>query len=253
MGRLANRIGVVTGAAQGIGRAIAISLAEEGADVVLGDIDSQGLQETARAVSALGRQARTVVGDSTEAEVANALVDVAVQDLGRIDILVNNVGGARVGKIWEFSDEDWDFVIRLNLRSMFCCTRAATPHMIAQRSGRIISISSGARHGSPWQSYYLGASAYSTSKAGIHGFTRDVALELSEYGINVNAVAPGPILTERGREYFSAHEQDEYSAKKMTPLRRYGEVKEISDVVTFLASDEASYITGQTIDVNGGR
>jgi NAD(P)-dependent dehydrogenase (short-subunit alcohol dehydrogenase family) len=253
MGRLDGRVAVVTGAAQGIGRAIAVRLAEDGADVVVGDIDKAALEQTVRAVEALGRRSCSVVGDSTVADVADDLVTEAVSRLGRIDVLVNNVGGSLPGKIWELTDDQWDTVIRLNLRSMFCCTRAAVRHMIRQQYGRIVSISSGAREGSPWQAYYFGASAYSTAKAGVHGFTRDVSLELAQYGINVNAVAPGPILTDRGREFFTAHEQDEYSAKKMTPLRRYGEVREVADAVAFLASDDASYITGQTINVTGGR
>lgn len=253
MAKLDGRVAVVTGAANGIGRAIAVRLAEEGADVVVGDIDSAGLDGTVEAIGAFGRRSRLVVGDSTDSAVADELIAQAVTGLGRIDILVNNVGGALPGKVWELTNEQWDTVLRLNLRSMFCCTRAAVQHMMVQRSGRIISISSGAREGSPWQAYYFGASAYSTAKAGIHGFTRDVALELAEYGINVNAVAPGPILTDKGREFFAAHEQDEYSARKMTPLRRYGEVSEVAGAVAFLASDDASYITGQTLDVTGGR
>src|SRR5207245_2846143 len=137
-------------------------------------------------------QAFGVVGDVTDEAPAACLVADAVARHGRLDILVNNVGGSRNAKIWEMALEDWDFTIRLNLRGTFLCTRAAVPHMMKQRSGRIVCLSSGAREGTPWTAYYQGGSAYSAAKAGVHGFIRDVALELAEYGINVNAVAPGP-------------------------------------------------------------
>src|SRR5262245_19476063 len=199
MGRIEGQVAVVTGAANGIGRAIAERLAEEGARVALGDIDEGGLTRTAAAITAAGGHVVTLVGDVTEEGPAAALIRTAVDRFGRLDILVNNVGGSRNAKVWEMRVEDWDFVLRLNLRGTFLCTRAAAPHMIKQKSGRIVCISSGAREGTPWTAYYQGGSAYSAAKAGVHGFIRDVALELAEYGITVNAVAPGPIETERVR------------------------------------------------------
>jgi NAD(P)-dependent dehydrogenase (short-subunit alcohol dehydrogenase family) len=190
----------------------------------------------------------------TEEAPAAALIAAAVERFGRLDILVNNVGGSRNAKIWAMAVEDWDFVLRLNLRSTFLCTRAAVPHMIRQRSGRIVCISSGAREGTPWTAYYEGGSAYSTAKAGIHGFIRDVALELAEHGINVNAVAPGPIDTERaGANLRALNETVEYSPNHMTPLGRLGQPLEIANAVLFLASTEASYITGHTLPATGGR
>jgi 3-oxoacyl-[acyl-carrier protein] reductase len=150
--------------------------------------------------------------------------------------------------------EDWDFVLKLNLRPTFLCTRAAVVHMMRQRSGRIICMSSGAREGTPWTAYYAGGSAYSAAKAGVHGFVRDVALELAEYGINVNAVAPGPIDTERfGPGLKKLNETVEYSPNHMTPLKRLGLPHEVAHAVLFLASDEASYVTGHTLAVTGGR
>jgi 3-oxoacyl-[acyl-carrier protein] reductase len=149
--------------------------------------------------------------------------------------------------------EDWDFVLRLNLRSTFLCTRAAVPHMIRQKHGRIVCMSSGAREGTPWTAYYQGGSAYSAAKAGVHGFVRDVALELAEHRINVNAVAPGPIDTERfGPGLRRLNETVEYSPNHMTPLRRLGEPFEVAHAVLFLASDEASYVTGALYFVDGG-
>jgi len=181
-------------------------------------------------------------------------VGAAAERFGRLDILVNNVGGSRHGKIWEMKAEDWDFVLRLNLRSTFLCTRAAVPHMLRQKSGRIVCLSSGAREGTPWTAYYQGGSAYSAAKAGIHGFIRDVALELAEHGITVNAVAPGPIDTERtGPMLRKLNETVEYNPHHMTPMRRLGLATEIADAVLFLASSEASYITGHTLHVTGGR
>jgi len=192
---------------------------------------------------------------------ANYLIDTYYPaDMKWQEVVVAQVGvrsrgsGSRNAKIWEMKAEDWDFVLRLNLRPTFLCTRAAVPHMMRQRQGRIICMSSGAREGTPWTAYYAGGSAYSAAKAGVHGFVRDVALELAEYGINVNAVAPGPIDTERfGPGLKKLNETVEYSPNHMTPLRRLGQPFEVAHAVLFLASDEASYVTGHTLAVTGGR
>jgi NAD(P)-dependent dehydrogenase (short-subunit alcohol dehydrogenase family) len=254
MAGVKDRVAVVTGASNGLGREIAQLLAREGARVALGDVDAAGLDRTATAIKAGGGAAVTVVGDLTEEEPAKRLIDAAVAEFGRLDILVNDVGGSRNARIWEMTVEDWDFVLRLNLRSTFLCTRAAVPHMMRQRYGRIVCLSSGAREGTPWTAYYQGGSAYSTAKAGVHGFVRDVALELALHGINVNAVAPGPIDTERfGPGLHKLNETVEYSPNRMTPLRRLGQPFEVAHAVLFLASDEASYITGHTLAVTGGR
>ena len=245
---------MVTGAASGLGREIAQVLAREGAYVALADLDAAGLERTASAITAKGGDALTVAGDLTDEGPAARLIAAAIERFGRIDILVNNVGGSRNAKIWEMKADDWDFVLRLNLRSTFLCTRAAVPHMMRRRYGRIVCMSSGAREGTPWTAYYQGGSAYSAAKAGVHGFVRDVALELAEHGINVNAVAPGPIDTERfGPGLRNMNETVEYSPNHMTPLRRLGEPIEVAHAVLFLASEEASYITGHTLAVTGGR
>jgi 3-oxoacyl-[acyl-carrier protein] reductase len=254
MGRVQDRVAVITGAAHGLGQAIAHRLAEEGARVVLGDVDAGGLGRTAADIMAAGGVALTVVGDLTEEAPAAQLIHTAAERYGRLDILINNVGGSRTAKIWDMAVADWDFVVRLNLRSTFLCTRYAVPHMMRQRSGKIVCISSGAREGTPWTAYYQGGAAYSAAKAGVHGFIRDVALELAEYSININAVAPGPIETERvGASLRHLNETVEYSPNRMTPLRRLGQPLEIANAVLFLASDEASYITGHTLAVTGGR
>jgi 3-oxoacyl-[acyl-carrier protein] reductase len=224
------------------------------ARVVGGDIDASILERTMIDLKKSGATFVGVVGDVTEPDAAKRLVETAVERFGRVDILVNVVGGARNARIWEMREEDWDHTLRWNLRSTFLCTRAALPHMIAQRYGKIVCISSGAREGTPWTAYYAGGSAYSTAKAGVHGFIRDVALEVAQNGINVNAVAPGPIDTERTGENLKHLDKTvEYSPSKMTPLGRLGLPVEVANAILFLASDEASYITGHTLPVTGGR
>jgi len=261
MAGVEDRVAVVTGAANGLGREIARVLAREGAKVALGDLDAAGVERTAAEINARAAgtgvpdgAAFAVAGDLTEEGPAARLIEAAVARWGRLDILVNNVGGGRNAKIWEMRAEDWDFVLRLNLRSTFLCTRAAAPHMMRQRYGRIVCMSSGAREGTPWTAYYQGGAAYSASKAGVHGFVRDVALELAEHGVNVNAVAPGPIDTERaGPALKKLDETVEFSPSRMTPLHRIGQPIEVAHAVLFLCSDEASYITGHTLAVAGGR
>jgi 3-oxoacyl-[acyl-carrier protein] reductase len=249
-----DRVAVVTGAAAGLGREIAQLLAREGARVVLGDLEAGGLERTASTIVEAGGTALAVAGDLTEEAPARRLIDACLERFGRLEILVNVVGGSRNAKIWEMKAEDWDFVLRLNLRSTFLCTRAAVPSMMRQKYGRIVCMSSGAREGTPWTAYYAGGSAYSAAKAGVHGFVRDVALELAEHAITVNAVAPGPIDTERfGPGLRRLNETVEYSPNHMTPLRRLGQPSEVAHAVLFLCSDEASYVTGHTLAVTGGR
>lgn len=251
MARLSNKIAVVTGAAQGIGQAIAQRFAEEGATLALLDADAERLRQTA---AALPNAPTAITGDVTEeAMVEEAFARILAMH-GRVDVLVNNVGGARNARLWEMTAETWDFTIRLNLRSAFLCTRAASRIMIRQRAGSIVCLSSGAREGTPWTAHHTGGSAYSAAKAGIHGFIRDAALELGDYNVRINAVAPGPIDTERTAGAFEAmREPAEYSPYRLVPLRRIGKPREIADAVLYLASDEASYVTGTTLNVAGGR
>src|SRR6478609_4619608 len=254
MARLESKVAIVTGAANGIGQAIAERFAAEGAAVVLADIEGHALDRVTAGIVGRGGKAEAVTGDLTEESGAMRLIEAANAEHGRIDILVNNLGGSRNAKIWEMSVADFNFVLRLNLRSTFLCTRAAAAQMIRRRQGRIICMSSGAREGTPWTAYYQGGAAYSAAKAGVHGFIRDVALELAQHGINVNAVAPGPIDTERvGDTLRRLDETVEFSPTRMTPLRRLGRPEEVADAVLFLASDEATYITGHTLAVTGGR
>jgi len=253
--RLNGRVALVTGAAKGIGKAVALRFAEEGASVVLVDVDAVGLVETEATVRSLGGGALIAHADVTDEADVQRVFDAAIDQFGQIDILVNNVGGGKAGRIWELSVDDWDAVMRLNLRSMFLFTRAVARHMMARKSGRIVCLSSGARNGTVWNAYYRGASAYSTAKAGVHGFIRDMAIELADYNITVNAVAPGPIDTELAGPYLRQMDEQgmALSPTKMTPLGRLGTPREVADAVLYLASDESSYVTGITLDVLGGR
>src|SRR3954453_22949287 len=252
-GRVAGKIAIVTGAAGGLGRAIAVRLAQEGATLVLADIEGAGHTETERLITARSGKATSIEADVTDEGAVKDLFSVGRNAHGRIDILVNNVGGGQSAHIWEADVGEWDYIMRLNLRSAFLCTRAAAAHMKERRSGRIINLSSGSREGTPWMAYYAGNSAYAAAKAAIHGFTRNVALELAEYGVTVNAVAPGPIETERNGEYFRKLEGLEFGPLRATPLHRLGTPEDIANAVLYLASDEASYVTGTTLSVAGGR
>ncbi|HWU04418.1 MAG TPA: SDR family NAD(P)-dependent oxidoreductase [Novosphingobium sp.] len=252
--RLAGKGALITGAGLGIGRATALRMAEEGAQVMLADRDEARLAETAALLAQIGARHLVLPCDVTD-EAAVAQMFAAAADFAPVDVLVNNVGGGRSGRITDLSVADWDHTMTLSLRSMFLCTRAAVPGMTARGGGRIVCLSSGARNGTVWNAFYAGASPYSTAKAGVIGFVRALAIELADAGITINAVAPGPIDTELAGPYLMAmHEQGmEYSPVRMVPMHRLGTAREVADAVLFLSTDEASYITGTTLDVAGGR
>lgn len=248
-GRLAGRTAAITGAGLGIGRATALRFAQEGARLLLIDLDGDRLEETRAMLG--GAPAQLVIADvSDEAEVT-----AAFSAAGQIDILVNNVGAGAPGRIWDISVADWDRTMAVSLRSMFLCTRAVVPGMLARGYGRIVCLSSGARNGTVWNAFYTGAAAYATAKAGVVGFVKDLAIELGDYGITINAVAPGPIDTELAGPYLKAlHESgSEYSPLRMVPMHRLGTPREVADAILYLASDDASYVTGTVLDVAGGR
>lgn len=251
--RLEGKIAIVTGAGDGIGEAIAERFAEEGARLVVADIDAGRIGAVAARLRGLGGEVVEVVGDMTREETANRLVETAIATFGAVDVLMNNVGGNTPGKIWDMTPEEWDRIITLNMRPTFLCTRAVAPHMMARRYGRIVCTSSGAREGAPWLAS-RGAAPYSAAKAGIHGFIRDMAFELGEYNVCINAMAVGAVGTKRLAPYFeTVHQQTPYSPQGLTPLGRVAEPREIANAALFLASDEASYVTGATLNVNGGR
>jgi len=245
MPQLDDRIAVVTGAAQGIGRAIAEILARRGAHVVVADINLEKAQATAQAIAAsTGRRVIAVQTNVADSASAQAMIDRTLAEFGRIDVLVNNAGTTRDNLIVRISDADWDLVLGVNLKGAFNCSKAAVRPMMKQRYGRIINISSVS--GLAGQA---GQTNYSSSKAGLIGFTKALAKEVGSRGITVNAVAPGFVPTDLTSEILGKV-QDE--AIKATPLGRLGSVEDIAYAVAFLVSDEASFITGQVLSVDGG-
>jgi NAD(P)-dependent dehydrogenase (short-subunit alcohol dehydrogenase family) len=254
-GRLAGKTAVITGAGEGLGRAIALRFAQEGARLALIDIDAKLLAEVRVLLEAAGADPMLVAGDATEEDVAEGVARDATARFGQVDILVNNVGGARVGRIWDIPAADWDFAMRLNLRPTFLFSAKLLPQMLERKSGRVICMSSGAREGTPWMAAGRGSVPYATTKAAIHGFIRQLSLEVAESGVTVNAIAPGAIATSRLANVYRKMDaaMPDRGPIKLTPMRRLGEPVEVADAAVFLASDEASYITGVTLPVTGGR
>jgi 3-oxoacyl-[acyl-carrier protein] reductase len=238
---LSGRIALVTGASRGIGRAIAAQLAAQGAHVIAA---ARGDNARAVADEIGGRRAEAVALDVTAAGAGEQAIASIVERHGRIDILVNNAGIARDQLLLRMKREDWDAVIATNLTAAFALTQAVLKPMIRQRGGRIICISSVVG-----QSGNAGQANYAASKAGLIGFAKAVALEVASRGITVNVVAPGLIETDMTRA-LTAGARDEWAGK--IPLRRLGTPDDVAAAVCFLASDEASYITGQVLAVNGG-
>ncbi len=241
---LQGRLALVTGAAQGIGRAIALALAEVGADVAGGDVNLEGMEKTAKEIEALGRKALAVRLDvSDPASVKDAVAKV-LEAFQKIDILVNNAGITKDNLIMRMKREDWDRVLSINLNGAFHCIQAVLPGMVKQRSGRIINIASVvAQAGNAGQANYI------ASKAGLIGLTKAVASEVGSRTITVNAVAPGFIATAMTENLPEPVKQRMMS---LIPLGRMGSDRDIASAVRFLASDEASYITGHVLNVNGG-
>lgn len=244
MAALADQVAIVTGASRGIGRAVALSLAVEGATVVVNYArSSQAADELVAQITQAGGQALAMQADVSQAAEVDGLVKNALEKFGRIDVLVNNAGITRDTLLLRMKLEDWQAVIDLNLTGVFLCTRAVAKVMLKQRSGRIINIASVAgQMGNP------GQANYSAAKAGVIGFTKTVAKEMAPRGITVNAVAPGFIATDMTGDLPNTDE-----ILKFIPLGRFGQPEDIAGMVRFLAADPAAaYITGQVMNVDGG-
>ena len=242
---LTGKSAVVTGGSRGIGRAIVLRLAAQGADVAFSYRgNAAAAEETATAVRALGRRALPVQGDVSQPEAADALVKAALEAFGKVDILVNNAGITRDDLIMRMSVEAWQDVINTNLSGAFYATKAVTRPMLKAKGGRIINITSVSG-----QAGQTGQANYSAAKAGLIGLTKATARELASRGITCNAVAPGFVLTEL-TQGLAQPLQDEITSR--TPLGRFGTPEEIANAVAFLASDDAAYITGQVLAVDGG-
>ena len=243
--RLEGKKALVTGASRGIGRAIALALAAEGADVAVNYAGSEAAaKEVAAEIEAMGRKAIVIQADISSHEASTAMIDEVVKEFGRIDILVNNAGITRDGLLMRMKEADWDAVLTTNLKGAFNCTKAAVKYMMKQKYGRIVSISSvvGLMGNA-------GQANYAAAKAGVIGFTKAVAKEVAARGINVNAVAPGFIKTDM-TSVLSEKVVENLVAG--IPLNRLGETEDIAKAVLFLVSDDANYITGQTLHVDGG-
>ncbi|MEK7215008.1 MAG: 3-oxoacyl-ACP reductase FabG [Chloroflexota bacterium] len=250
MGRFDGRVALITGAARGIGAASARQLASEGAAVVITDMDAGPAEEVAQDVRSSGGRALAVACDVSSREQVFAAVDRGVAEFGRLDIMVSNAGITRDNMLYKMTDDDWDAVINTHLRGSFLAAQAAQKPMVGQRYGKIILMSSLSALG------MRGQTNYSTAKAGLQGMARTLAIELGQFNINVNAIAPGYIETRMTRDTAArmgmTWEQLAEQWVKLVPLRRMGTPEDIAKVVAFLASDDAGFITGETIYVSGG-
>lgn len=242
------KIALVTGASRGIGRAIAIGMAKRGFDVAINDIERQkdALQDVAKEIEAAGRRALTVYADVSRKTDVEAMVQKTVDTFGRIDAVVNNAGILIASDVEHLKEEHWDSVLDVNAKGTFLVVQAVLPHMKKQKYGRIVNIASiGGKHGAPEQAHY------SASKAAVMGFTRVLAQEVGTFGITANCVCPGIILTDMGRVNLEDIAIREAWQEK-TAMRRIGAPEDVVGPVVFLASDDAAFVTGQSLNVDGG-
>lgn len=245
MGKLIGKNAVITGASSGIGRAMAIELAKEGANVVVNyNKNKEGAEKTLSLVREAGGIGFAFGADVGKYEEAGKLVDFAMSKLGKIDVLVNNAGISRIGLFMDMTEQDWDEVLNTNLKGVFNCCRHTVPHMVSKQSGSIINISS------MWGN--VGAScevAYSAAKGGMNAFTKALAKELGPSNVRVNAIAPGVINTDMNRWL---DEEEKAQLNQDIPLSRFGDPEEVARMAAFLASDDSSYVTAQILSVDGG-
>jgi 3-oxoacyl-[acyl-carrier protein] reductase len=240
---LADKVAIVTGGRQGIGRGIALRLAKEGCNIAIFDIADS--TKTVNDVQAIGRDARGFLVDVSKADEVDQAVDSVINNFGKIDILINDAGVAEMPTLIDTTEEVWDHTINVNLKGTFLCSKAVAKYMMEQRSGKIVHI-----HSNAACLGYDRLAAYSASKGGIATLTMAMAVELGPYNINVNGIGPGSVYTELAKDYLVGdREQVEIG---FTPLRRLGYPKDIAGLVAFLVSDDASWLSGQNIYIDGG-
>lgn len=250
MSRLQGRVAIVTGAGRGIGAATAKRLAQDGAKVGVLDLKEEACLEVVEQIQAAGGEAIAIGCNVAVAEEVEQAVEAVVGRFGRLDILVNNAGVLRDNLLFKMSEDDWDTVMNVHLKGSFLASKAAQKHMVKQGYGKIVNTSSTSALGN------RGQANYSAAKAGLQGFTKTLAIELGPFNINVNAVAPGFIATDMTKATAERigidFEENKKLASERIPLRRVGQPEDVANVVAFLASDEAGYVSGQIIYVNGG-
>jgi NAD(P)-dependent dehydrogenase (short-subunit alcohol dehydrogenase family) len=253
MSRLQDKVAIVTGGSSGFGRATAVRFATEGARVVVADLDAEGGEGTVELITGAGGEAELVVGDISTAAGAERAVERALDRFGALHVLVNNAGISQNDRSdsWNTSESTWDRVIQVNLRSVYVCGKAAIPSLLAAGGGAVVNVASIAA------SVSVGGSAYAATKGAIISYTRHTAAELADRGVRVNCVSPGYMRTpmSTGERYGISVEQQEARIAafgKLVPMQRAGSVDDIANAILFLASDEASYITGQELVVDGG-
>ena len=252
---LKDRVAIITGGAKGIGKAISLKFAEEGCDIVVNAMHIEGAQKVAEEVRGLGRRSLAIAADVADTAQVNDMVDRTIKEFGKIDILVNNAGGiseATGGAIESTTDEDWNRIVGINLTGQFLCCRAVVPHMKKNKYGKIVNVSSmGAIHPpAPIVHYH-------SAKGGVLGLTTNLAFELRQQNITVNAILPGPVLSEFFNRMLDSISEEEGKAffnmlDNRVPMHRMGKPEEIAGVALFLASDLSSYVTGESICAGGG-
>jgi 3-oxoacyl-[acyl-carrier protein] reductase len=242
--KLTGKVALVTGAAQGIGKAVALLLAQNGADIVVSDINLEKAEETAKEIESIGLKAIAIKVNVANLNDVERMVEAILEKFGKIDILINNAGITRDKLILRMTEEDWDAVLNVNLKGTFNCTKAVVRHMAKQRSGKIVSIASVVG-----EMGNAGQVNYSASKAGVIGLTKTIAREFAQRRINVNAIAPGYIETPM-TEVLPEKVKEEL--KRLIPMERLGKPEDVAEAVLFLVSEESNYITGHVLNVNGG-
>jgi len=249
--KLEGKIAIVTGGGTGLGKAMALEFADAGADVVVCSRNKDNIEKVRDEIIALGRRSLAIATDVCVKEQVTNMVKKVIDEFGRVDILVNNSGTNRRMSIVDFTEDAWDLVIDTNLKGVFLCTQAVAKHMIKQKYGKIINITSTAALGG----IQIESSAYAASKFGVIGFTKASAREFGQYGINVNAIAPGRILTDIVYASRTPEEVEHFTkvGKEACLLGRLGVPEDIARLALFLASDDSSFVNAQTIACNGGR